>query len=152
MSFEDLRTGAVLIFPYLWAREADQGETEGRKPRPVAVGVRIPKPHDEDVLVLFPITSKEPSRGRFAVEIPDIEKRRAGLDSALRLWIILDEYNQDIIGRSFYLEPEPPLVSHSRMASRFRAAGLFTSPIRRTIPCGWRRPEAAERQRLSGSP
>ena len=114
MSFADLRTGAVLIFPYLWAREADQGETEGRKPRPVAVGVRIPKPHDEDVLVLFPITSKEPSRGRFAAEIPDIEKRRAGLDSALRLWIILDEYNQDIIGRSFYLEPEPPLGYFSK--------------------------------------
>ena len=114
MSFEDLRTGAVLRFPYLWAREAAQGETEGRKPRPVAVGVRIPRPNEEDVLVLFPITSKEPSRGRFAAEIPDIEKRRAGLDSALRLWIILDEYNQDIIGRSFYLEPEPPLGYFSK--------------------------------------
>lgn len=114
MSFEDLRTGAVLLFPYLWAREAAQGETEGRKPRPVAVGVRIPKPNGEDVLVLFPITSKEPSRGRFAAEIPDIEKRRAGLDGALRLWIILDEYNQDVIGQSFYLEPEPPLGYFSK--------------------------------------
>lgn len=114
MSFEDLRTGAVLIFPYLWAREAAQGETEGRKPRPVAVGVRIPRPNEEDVLVLFPITSKEPPRGRFAAEIPDIEKRRAGLDSTLRLWIILDEYNQDIVGRSFYLEPEPPLGYFSK--------------------------------------
>jgi hypothetical protein len=37
-----------------------------------------------------------------------MEKRRAGLDATLRLWIILDEYNQDIVGRSFYLEPEPP--------------------------------------------
>jgi len=114
VSFEDLRTGAVLIFPYLWAREADQGETEGRKPRPVAVGVRIPKPHDEDVLVLFPITSQEPAPARFAAEIPDTEKRRAGLDGAIRLWIVLDEYNQDIIGRSFYLEPEPPLGYFSK--------------------------------------
>ena len=114
MSFEDLRTGAVLHFPYLWAREAAQGETEGRKPRPVAVGVRIPNPKDGDLLVLFPITSQEPSRGRLAAEIPDIEKRRAGLDGALRLWIILDEYNQDVIGQSYYLEPEPPLGYFSK--------------------------------------
>lgn len=74
-----LRTGAVIRFPYLWAREAADGETEGRKFRPVTVGVRIPKPKGEDVLVLFPITSQQPASGRFAAEIPDLEKRRAGL-------------------------------------------------------------------------
>ncbi len=57
------------------------------------------------MLLLFP-TSQEPARGRFGAEIPDTEKRRAGLDGSLRLWIMLDEYNQDVIGRSFYLEPE----------------------------------------------
>ena len=72
------------------------------------MGVRIARPKGEDVLVLFPITSQPPSPGRFAAEIPEMEKRRAGLDATLRLWIILDEYNQDIVGRSFYLEPEPP--------------------------------------------
>ncbi len=43
-----------------------------------------------------------------------MEKRRAGLDENMRLWIILDEYNQDVIGRSFYLEPEPPLGRFSK--------------------------------------
>ena len=43
-----------------------------------------------------------------------MEKRRAGLDATLRPWIILDEYNQDILGRSFYLEPEPPLGRFSK--------------------------------------
>jgi hypothetical protein len=43
-----------------------------------------------------------------------MEKRRAGLDAALRLWIILDEYNQDVVGQSFYLEPKPPLGRFSR--------------------------------------
>jgi len=66
------------------------------------------------VLVLFPITSQPPSSDRFAAEIPDIEKRRAGLDVALRLWIILDEYNQDTINQSFYLQPEPPLGRFSK--------------------------------------
>jgi len=114
VTFEALRTGAVIRYSYLWAHQAGDGETEGRKFRPVAVGVRIPKPGDEDVLILFPITSRQPARGRFAAEIPDTEKRRAGLDGTTRLWIILDEYNQDVIGRSFYLEPEPPLGYFSK--------------------------------------
>ena len=35
-----------------WVREAERGETEGRKPRPAAVGVRIARPKGEDMLVL----------------------------------------------------------------------------------------------------
>ena len=114
MSFDDFRTGSVIRFPFLWVREAERGETEGRKPRPVAVGVRLARRKGEDVLVLFPITSQPPSPDRFAAEIPEMEKRRAGLDATLRLWIILDEYNQDTIGQSFYLEPEPPLGRFSK--------------------------------------
>jgi hypothetical protein len=109
-----LRTGAVIRYPHLWVHRAVRGETEGRKFRSTAVGVRIPKPNNEDALVLFPITSQEPAADRFAAEVPDIEKRRAGLDGTMRLWIILDEYNQDVIGRSFYLEPEPPLGYFSK--------------------------------------
>jgi len=114
VSYDALRTGAVIRFPYLWAREAARGETEGRKFRPVAVGVRVPKPKAEDVLFLFPITSQEPERERFAAEIPETEKRRAGLDRDVRLRIVLDEYNQDVIGRSYYIEPEPPLGYFSK--------------------------------------
>lgn len=114
MSLDALRTGCVIRFPFLWVREAERGETEGRKSRPVAVGVRIARPNREDILVLFPITSQPPSADRFAAEIPEMEKRRAGLDVAMRLWIMLDEYNQDTIGKSFYLEPEPPLGRFSK--------------------------------------
>ena len=82
MSLDDLRTGCVIRFRYLWVREAERGETEGRKSRPTAVGVRIARAKRGDVLVLFPITSQPPAPDRFAVEIPEIEKRRAGLEAA----------------------------------------------------------------------
>ena len=114
MSLDDLRTGCVIRFRYLWVREAERGETEGRKSRPTAVGVRIARTKRGDVLVLFPITSQPPAPDRFAVEIPEIEKRRAGLEATLRLWIILDEYNQDVVDQSFYLEPMPPLGRFSK--------------------------------------
>ena len=114
MSLDELRTGCVIRFPYLWVREAERGETEGRKSRPVAVGVRLARRGGDDALVLFPITSQPPSPDRFAAEIPEMEKRRAGLDATLRLWIVLDEYNQDTISQSFYLEPQPPLGYFSK--------------------------------------
>ena len=65
-------------------------------------------------MLFFPISTKQPEPTRFAVEVPSIEKRRAGLDADLRLWIILDEFNTDVIGRSFYLEPEPPIGRFSK--------------------------------------
>ncbi|OAI30216.1 hypothetical protein A1351_09970 [Methylosinus sp. R-45379] len=57
MSFREFATGAVIRYPFLWSHEAEAAATEGRKPRPVAVGFRVPRPTG-DVLLLFPITSK----------------------------------------------------------------------------------------------
>lgn len=111
--YDSLQTACIIRYPYLWAREAGKGETAGRKDRPVAVGVRMPRPNG-DLMLFFPITTKRPSKDRFFVEIPDIEKRRAGLDADLSLWIILDEYNTDVVGQSFYLEPQPPLGRFSK--------------------------------------
>ncbi|MFS8114121.1 hypothetical protein QD460_20540 [Rhizobium jaguaris] len=111
--YEEIQTAVVVRYRYLWSREADNGETEGRKERPVAVGVRIART-DGDLVLFFPITTKQPESGRFAAEIPVIEKRRAGLDVDRRLWIILDEFNSDVIGRSFYIEPEPPVGRFSK--------------------------------------
>ena len=104
MSHDEIQTACVVRYPYLWAREARRGETEGRKERPVAVGVRMPQP-DGDLVLFFPITTKQPEASRFAAEVPAIEKRRAGLDTDRRLWIIFDEFNTDVVGRSFYPSP-----------------------------------------------
>ena len=46
--------------------------------------------------------------GRFAREIPEAEKYRGGFDATPRLSNIVDEYNQDVTGRLFRLESEPP--------------------------------------------
>lgn len=107
MSFDDIRTGAVISYPYLWEWQADEGETEGRKDRPTAVGMRMQRASG-DVLVLFAITTKHPAAERWAVEMPVVEKQRVGLDTSLRQWIMLDEANQDVIGQSYYLAAETP--------------------------------------------
>lgn len=107
MSFDEIRTGAVISYSYLWERQADGGETEGRKERPTVVGLRMPRSAG-DALILFAITTKPPTSERWAIEVPDVEKRRVGLDVSLRQWIMLDEANQDVVGRSYYLTADTP--------------------------------------------
>lgn len=124
MGFEELQTGVVISYLFLWAREAAAGETEGRKLRPVAVALRLARPGG-DAVVLLPVTTQPPARERNAVEVPETEKQRAGLEISVRCWIMLDEFNTDVIGRSYYLEPEPPLGVFSR--------AFFTPVARRFV-------------------
>jgi len=115
LSFDDIKTGSVFDYPYLWVREAANKETEGRKPRRVAVGVRIPAKAEggNDRVILFPITSKDPG-DILAVEIPETERRRGGLDHDMRLWIILTEYNEDQIGASYYIDPAATVAAFGK--------------------------------------
>lgn len=39
--FDEIWTAVVIRSPYLWSREASRDETEGRKGRPVVVGLRL---------------------------------------------------------------------------------------------------------------
>lgn len=128
MPFEELQTGVVISYPFLWVREAEKGETEGRKPRPAVVALRLARPGG-DAVVLLPITTQTPARDRTVMEVPDTEKQRAGLEIATRCWIILDEFNTDIIGKSYYLEPGPPLGAFSR-AFFLPVAKAFVANIR----------------------
>lgn len=121
-----IETGSVIRYPYLWQWQAARGETEGRKDRPTAVAVRLPRAAG-DRLILLAITSQEPESTQRAVEIPEHEKKRAGLTVGLRLWIVIDEVNIDTVGRSFYLKPEPPLGSFSRS---------FFGPVLRAMLAG----------------
>ncbi|SKA27706.1 hypothetical protein SAMN02745126_04692 [Enhydrobacter aerosaccus] len=81
--------GDVLDFNYLWHRQAEAGEETGRKVRPVCVLLAISR--DPSRLYLFPLTTQQPSADRAAIAVPEIERRRTGLDAPS--WIIVDEFN-----------------------------------------------------------
>ena len=78
------------------------------------VGFRLKQRLGVDRIVVLPITSKEPDPGRFSSEIPASEKRRAGLNTNMRLWLILDDANSDVLGKSHYLEEKPILGRFSK--------------------------------------
>ena len=85
------KVGDIWEYPYLWAWQADHGETEGRKARPCALTLVNRKQDNLTEVILVPITTKEPVAGSHFVEVPQIEKRRAGLDERLRLWVICEK-------------------------------------------------------------
>ena len=106
-------SGDIWRYDYLWHWQADVGETEGRKARPITfVTVIIDKTGQTNLLIL-PITSSPPAPDRKVLEIPQIEQRRAGLDDT-PLWIILDEYNHDVLETSFHFNPNEKIGRFSR--------------------------------------
>ncbi|MCB1355544.1 MAG: hypothetical protein KDK53_03270, partial [Maritimibacter sp.] len=85
----------------------------------------------QHVMFIAPITSKAPAPGRRALEIPETEARRAGLESDVPLWVVLDELNADILEISYTLEERSPRGSFGavftdtilREVQRLRTAG-----------------------------
>lgn len=98
--------GDVWNYPYLRARQARKGESGGRKSRPCVLAVTIGKAEGRTWVVLLAVTTQPPAPDAHALEVPETEKRRAGLDTGRPMWVILDEHNRDIVETSFYFEPQ----------------------------------------------
>ena len=102
---ERLQNEDVVLYPYLWAREQLAGETEGRKSRPVVVALRVERsdPQRTDVL-LVAISSQPPRSDQTAIEIPQTELHRAGLDRNRSAWVYVDDFKTDVLEHSFYFD------------------------------------------------
>ncbi len=116
----ELRPGDVVDYPYLWAWQDANGETAGRKERPVCLLVSLAG-RSGTVLVLLAITASVPEPGNVAVEIPAIEARRAGLADWKRGWVIVSEANFDSLENSWYFNQDQP--------PRGRFSSVFLSKI-----------------------
>lgn len=88
------RIGAVISYSYLWAEEADDGRTEGRKDRPAAIIMARGNLGPAKIAYVLPVTHTPPraSDGERMVELPASIKRQLGLDDSPS-WIVIDELN-----------------------------------------------------------
>ena len=105
--------GHVFDYHYLWKWQAQAGETESRKSRPSCVTIVVQNAGGETVMFIAPITSQRPTVGRLALPIPETEAHRANLDTAVPLWVMVDELNVDILEKSYTLESRDPLGEFS---------------------------------------
>lgn len=131
----NVRTGDVVLYSYLWAREHERGEESGRKARPVCVMIIFKDSAGKEATLLFPITSQTPLPQTRAIEIPQTEARRVRLSS--RSWIVVSEFNTDELEKSFALEDREPLGTFS---SKFmsmvasQAAAAIRAGASRAVP------------------
>ena len=133
MAIETPPRGSVIVYPYLWLRQAASGETEGRKDRPccLLLSVEDAKTHEHH-LMLLAISSQPPTLDQAAIEIPATERRRAGLSRYPSAWIVTSEFNYDIAERSFYFDPSlPPLGRFSAEFLKLVAQAVQSQRARR---------------------
>jgi hypothetical protein len=118
--------GAIVEYPYLWGWQRDQNQLEGDKSRPACLAAVIyDARQDIHHLVILAISATPPKSGQRAIEIPELELRRAGLDAFKRGWIAVSEYNYDVLERSYYFEPgRQPRGSFTKVFTRRVADAL----------------------------
>jgi hypothetical protein len=85
--------GMVVRYSFLWSREEEAGETEGRKDRPCVIVTAIRRAADGRLRVrVLPVTHRPTEKSR-SIALPPKVKRHLGLDADAS-WIVLDEANE----------------------------------------------------------
>ena len=100
MGYDDIQTGSLIDYQFLWKRESLRGEEEGRKSRPCAVVLRL-----KNSFSIMPVTTKRPDSNTLAIPFPEIEARRLGMAGDIERWVIIEEINSDEIP-SYVMEPD----------------------------------------------
>ncbi len=93
MTYPSPLPGLVIRYSFLWSREARSGATEGRKDRPCAIVVAVPRDESGDTrVVVVPVTHSAPADPATAILLPTSVKAALGLDPAPS-WVCLNELN-----------------------------------------------------------
>jgi len=93
VSFPEPKPGLVVRYDYLWAREAERGQDQG-KDRPTCLVAASDSAARPRYVVLLPITHTPPLGDTIGVEIPAKVRQAIGLDDEPS-WVIVSEHNID---------------------------------------------------------
>lgn len=83
----------MIRYSYLWHAEFLEGREEGVKDRPCALVLATKLNDGRTIATVLPITHSTPKSPQLALEIPNVVKRRLGLDGA-RSWVVYGELNR----------------------------------------------------------
>jgi hypothetical protein len=85
--------GLVIRYSFLWSHEAKAGASEGRKDRPCAIVVAVPRNQHGDIrVVVVPVTHTAPADPETSLALPQAVRTALGLDPDPS-WVRLDELN-----------------------------------------------------------
>lgn len=131
--------GLVIRYAYLWKREADNGDVEGKKHRPCVVVLCVEEVDGEKVVTVAPITHTPPDNPEQSIELTPATRRRLGLDDE-KNWIMATELNSfywpgpDLVPTRAgqYAYGELPAVVFTALAQKILAAGSNVAEVSRS--------------------
>jgi hypothetical protein len=123
MKTDRFKTGCVFKYPFKW-RYASGRDAEP-KDRPVCMVLRVPHPSDIERIAIVPISDRAMAEDGLSVELPRVELVAAGLNSARRAFVHLNQVNFDRIDNSFSFNP------NARILGRFSKS--FIAQITRQL-------------------
>ncbi|RWF05823.1 MAG: hypothetical protein EOS81_02915 [Mesorhizobium sp.] len=101
---ELLKHGNIFYYDYVFKWQLELGRTDGEKPRPVCVLTVLKSANGLSHVGLLAVSATPPKADQVAIELPQIECRRAGLKEWKGGWVVVSEYNYDIVERSYSLD------------------------------------------------
>ncbi|WP_413993377.1 hypothetical protein ACMDCR_15575 [Labrys okinawensis] len=125
----DREPGDVFHYPYLWAHDHAKG-IDNPKDRTACLVFQTKTNPGVTQLVILAISDQAPVDSEDAIEVPEIELRRGGLNFARRAFVHVSEYNLDTL--PFSTSYDPNSRSFGRFSRSFteRVARLLANNIR----------------------
>jgi hypothetical protein len=116
--------GEVFYYPYLWSQDHARG-LDNPKARTSCLVFETRDKVGATHLVILAIRDQAPKHERDAVHVPEIERRRGGLDVAREAYVHVGEYNDDVLPFSTSYEPSAPSLG--------RVSRSFTEHVARAL-------------------
>lgn len=97
--------GAVFAYPYLWYDERDKMNDPKDRVTCLSIVRKTTTAEGATLIHLFLLgISDNPRDGQIAMEVPTLEKRRAGLDADRPAFVVTSEYNYDVLPMSWHYD------------------------------------------------
>jgi hypothetical protein len=131
----DRVTGDVFHYPYLWLSDHERG-IDNPKNRTTCLVLKTKDPPGITHLVILAISDRLPDNPEDAIEAPQIEVQRGGLNPARRAFVNISEYNVDALPFSHHYDPNSPTFgrfsrSFAELLARSLAAKIRGGKARR---------------------
>ena len=95
--------GTVFHYPYFWYGDYKNGiENPKNRTTTIAIIKKTISQNSTELTHLFLLgITDNPRDGQDFIEIPTLEKRRAGLDPLRPAYVVISEYNYDVLPHSY---------------------------------------------------
>jgi hypothetical protein len=121
--------GTVFKYPYLWLHQRDR-ERDHPKQRPACLIFELEKSGGKMTLAIVAISDLRSSAKGSCIEVPQVERQRAGLSDFREAYVHVDEYNVVRQSQSWSYDPRTPPLGRFSKTFIMRIAKALAENVR----------------------